>query len=313
MKTSNKRIWIFIGLIAVFAVALYFQLNKQSVVPTSLTDGLDRAVEFTEPAKKVVSLAPSNTELLFAVGAGDQVIGRDAFSDFPAEAIELPDVGGSMGKYNLEAITALKPDLVLLAEINSPELVKSLEDLGLRVYYLSNPTDLEGMYANLQIVGQLTGNTKEAKALVDELQSRVVKVEKAVATVETKPMVFYEIDGTSDPAKPWTTGPGTFMDTLINKAGGVNAAGELDGAWVQMSQEDLILKNPDFILLGDAAYGVTLEDVTNRSGWNVMTAVKTGEIHPFDDDLASLPGPRLVDGLVNLTSIIHPELADQIK
>ena len=103
------------------------------------------------------------------------------------------------------------------------------------------------------------------------------------------------------------------MDTLINKAGGVNAAGELDGAWVQMSQEDLILKNPDFILLGDAAYGVTLEDVTNRSGWNVMTAVKTGEIHPFDDDLASLPGPRLVDGLVNLTSIIHPELADQIK
>ena len=151
----------------------------------SLTDGLGRQVILAEPAQKVVSLAPSNTEILFAIGAGGQTVGRDLFSDYPAEALSLPDIGGSMGEYNLEAIVALQPDLVLAAEINPSELVKSLEDLGLTVFYLKNPTTLEEMYANLEIVAQLTGREAEAAALVESLKARVAAVDEKIAPLSS--------------------------------------------------------------------------------------------------------------------------------
>src|SRR6266542_2761604 len=200
--------------------------------PTSaaltFTDGLGREVKLNGPAQHIVSLAPSNTEILFAIGAGSQTVGRDEFSDYPEEAKALQSVGGSMGQYSTEAIVALKPDLVLAAEINAPELVKQLEDLGLTVYYLKNPTTLEEMYNNLGMVGQLTGH--DVAELVDSLKARVAAVDEKVSTSTDKPVVFYEIDAT-DAAKPYTYGPGTFGDLLIQRAGGANlstAAGITD-------------------------------------------------------------------------------------
>ncbi len=191
--------------------------------PTSaaltFTDGLGREVKLNGPAQHIVSLAPSNTEILFAIGAGSQTVGRDEFSDYPEEAKALQSVGGSMGQYSTEAIVALKPDLVLAAEINAPELVKQLEDLGLTVYYLKNPTTLEEMYNNLGMVGQLTGH--DVAELVDSLKARVAAVDEKVSTSTDKPVVFYEIDAT-DAAKPYTYGPGTFGDLLIQRAGGAN-------------------------------------------------------------------------------------------
>jgi iron complex transport system substrate-binding protein len=139
----------------------------------TFTDGLGRTMTLPAPAQKIVSMAPSNTEILFAVGAGSQVIGRDEFSDYPAEAKNLPSIGGSMGQYSYEQVAALKPDLVLASEINTPEQVKALEDLGLTVYYLSNPKSLEDLYTNLATVAQLTGHDAEAATLIDSLRARV--------------------------------------------------------------------------------------------------------------------------------------------
>jgi iron complex transport system substrate-binding protein len=276
----------------------------------TLTDGLGRTVSLDEPAQTVVSLAASNTEILFALGAGAQVIGRDDFSDYPAEAAEITSVGGSMSDYNLEEITRLSPDLVLASGLNTPEQVKAIEDLGLTVYYLPNPVKLEELYANLETVGMLTGREQEVADLAESLKQRVDAVETALADVEDSPLVFYELDAT-DPAKPWTSGPGTFLDTFIRDAGGKNVAAEMDSAWAQISQEELILQNPDIILLGDAAYGVTPEQVAARPGWDQIKAVQEGQIFPFDDNLASRPGPRLVDGLENLAKILHPDLFEQ--
>lgn len=129
--------------------------------PIVMTDGLGRTVTLAAPAQRVVSLAPSNTEILFAVGAGGQVVGRDNFSNYPPEALELPGLGDFMG-FSIEQIVALNPDLVLLAEIHPPELVKSLEDAGLTVYYLKNPLTMEEMYPMLITVGELTGHKAEA-------------------------------------------------------------------------------------------------------------------------------------------------------
>ncbi len=273
----------------------------------SLTDGLGREVTLAGPAQRVVSLAPSNTEILFAIGAGGQVAGRDEFSDFPETAKSIASVGGSMGQYSSETIVALKPDLVLAAEINSPELVKSLEDLGLTVYYLSNPKTLVEMYTNLGIVAELTGHQADAAALIESLESRVAAVDEKIATAVEKPSVFYEIDAT-DAAKPYTYGPGTFGDLLIERAGGTNIGGALQDPYPQISLEQIVVSNPHLIVLGDTTWGITAEAVKARSGWEALDAVKNDRIFAFDDNLVSRPGPRLVDGLEQLAELLHPEL-----
>jgi iron complex transport system substrate-binding protein len=273
----------------------------------TFTDGLGREITLNGPAQRVVSLAPSNTEILFAIGAGDQVVGRDEFADYPEEARSIESVGGSFGEYNPEAIVALEPDLVLAAEIHPPELVKQLEDLGLTVYYLKNPLTIEEMYGNLEIVGQLTGH--DVTELVDALKDRVAAVDEKVAAATDKPIVFYEIDA-SDASKPYTYGPGTFGDLLITRAGGVNlatAAGITD-PYPQVSLEQIVVTNPNVIVLGDSMWGVTAESVKDRSGWDVLDAVTNEQIFPFDDNLVSRPGPRLVDGLEQLAKLLHPDL-----
>jgi iron complex transport system substrate-binding protein len=273
----------------------------------TLTDDLGHIVSLAGPAQHIVSMAPSNTELLFAVGAGSQVIGRDTLSDYPAQAKPVTDIGGSMGTFNTETIVALHPDLVLAAEINPPDLVASLQKLGLTVYYMKNPITLDGLYANIETVGALTGHTAEAATFVASLKARVAAVDAKVATASSHPSVYYELDGT-DPTKPYTSGGGTFVDQLIKRAGGVNIFTQLNSPWPQVSLEQLLVDNPQIILLGDSAYGETPDKVSARPGWGSLLAVKNKQIYPFDDNLVSRPGPRLVDGLEALAKMIHPDL-----
>ena len=276
-----------------------------NLAPT-LTDGLGRKIVLEKPAQHIVSLAPPNTEILFAVGGGAQLVGRDAFSDYPPEAKNIHDIGGSFGKYDLEAIVSLKPDLVLAGEINTPEQVSSLEKLGLKVFYLKNPVDLDGMYTMIQNIGQLSGHESAAKKLTNSLKQRVTEIQKQISGITSHPTVFYELDA-SDPAKPFTPGPGTFYTNLINLAGGENIGAKLSSTWAQISLEQLLVEDPHFILLGDAMFGTTPESVAVRAGWQSLTAVKEGRVLPFDDNLLVRYGPRQVDGLEALAKIFHPE------
>lgn len=305
-----KRI-LFLFVLLSLALAACNPAASPTATPQAIavTDGLGRPVSLPQPAQRIVSMAPSNTEILFAIGAGAQMVGRDELSDYPPEALNLPSVGGSWSSYNYEMIVSLQPDLVLAGEINTPEQVKAIEDLGIPVYYLSNPATLEDMYTNLQIIGQLTGRQEQAAQLSASLQARVQAVDEKLATAQ-KVTVFYELDG-SEPAKPWTAGSGTFIDLLISRAGGVNVAANLNMAYAQYSLEDLLVQDPQVILLGDAAYGVTPEAVAQRAGWGGLQAVQNGQILTFDDNLVSRPGPRLVDGLEALAALLHPELFNQ--
>ena len=296
-------------------VTLLFTLTLAACAPAvptkdaagiTLTDGLGREVQLASAAQRIVSLAPSNTEILFALGAGDKVVGRDEVSDYPEEALALPTVGGWSG-FSAEAIVALKPDLVLAAEINTPELVKELEGLGLTVYYLSNPKTLEELYVNIEIVATLTG--RDATKLTDSLKARVAAVDEKIMPLSYQPSVFYEVDAT-DPSKPYSVGPGTFIHLLINRAGGANAV-ELAGItdpYPQISLEQLVIAPPDIIILGDSMWGTTAEAVATRPGWDTLKAVVDGKIFPFDDNLVSRPGPRLIDGLEALARLLHPEV-----
>jgi iron complex transport system substrate-binding protein len=182
-----------------------------------------------------------------------------------------------------------------------------MQDLGLKVFLLGNPVEFDGVFQMLRTAGQLSGKESETEALIESLQARVDAVAEVIAGAETSPLVFYELDST-EPSAPWTSGAGTFIDTLISLAGGINLGAEFEGDWVQVSAEDLIAKNPAVIILGDSIWGVTAEDVVARPGWDAIAAVQNGQVFPFNDDMASRPGPRLVDGLEELARLIHPDL-----
>lgn len=279
-----------------------------AAAPVAVTDGLGVEVRLDAPAQRIVSLAPSNTEILFALGAGPQVVAREDFSNYPPEAASLPSVGGSMMNYNLEELTRLTPDLVLASPLTPPEQLEAMKAITTNVFVVPNPTDLEGLYTNLLNVGALTGKDAEAQALVSDLRARANAVTTKVAAAAEKPKVFYELDAT-DPAKPWTAGPGTFIDLLIGLAGGQNLGAALSGEWAQISQEELIVQNPDIILLGDALYGgITPESVAARPGWDVIAAVQNQRVVAFNDDLVSRPGPRMIEGLEELARVLHPDL-----
>jgi iron complex transport system substrate-binding protein len=281
-----------------------------SPVPTpvaiTLTDGLNRVVTLKGPAQRIISLAPSNTELLYEVGAGAQVVGRDAFSDFPPEAKALTSVGGSMGNYDLDAIAALKPDLILAAQINTPEQVKSLENMGLTVFYLNNPEHMVGLYQNLKLVGTLTGKSDQAEALIQSLELRFKDIVDKLPTITTHYKVYYELDAT-DPSMPFTAGPGSYIHILLETAGDQNIGASLSSPFSQISSEEVIRQNPDFILLGDAVYGVTVESVMQRPGWSAINAVKNNRVFAFDDNIVNRPTARIVDAMEMLIRILHPE------
>lgn len=270
------------------------------------TDDFGNIIELNDYPQAIVSLSASTTEILFFVGAGDQVVGRDEFSVYPEEALEVTNVGALWGELPTETILALEPDLVVAAQIISPEQVGALIDLGLNVYYQANPLDYEGLWDNLRDIAALTGHEEGVEALIEDLDARVKTVLEGVAPLSYSPSVYYELDAT-DPVNPWTTGSGTFIDYIITLAGGHNVASALEGEYIQISTEELIAQNPDIILLSNALYGVMPGDVATRPGWDAITAVQNNAIYPIDPNIMSVPGPRLVDALEETARLLHPE------
>ena len=297
-----------LGLLVTMLTACGPLALSQAGSPTTFTDGSGRTVLLRLPVQRIVSLAPSNTEVLFAVGAGAQLVGRDSYSDYPAEAKNVADIGGGFSALNMEVILSKKPDLVLASPLTPPEQIADLDKAGLTVYVLPNPKTFDELYANLQLVGKITGHENAAGSLVESLQARVRAVVSKVAILSARPTVYYELDAT-DPSAPYTSGPDTFVDLLIRTAGGENFGGNLKGDWVQISVEEVLAKQPDMIVLGDNTYGgVTPEQVKARPGWDALNAVKQGKIFTFDDNTVSRPGPRLVDGLEAMAKLLHPDL-----
>ncbi|MCJ7717734.1 MAG: ABC transporter substrate-binding protein [Anaerolineales bacterium] len=270
-----------------------------------ITDDLGNEIELAGPAKTIISISPSLTEILYGVGAGDRLVGRDSNSQYPEEAIAAVDLGGMWDGIPVEDLLALEPDLILAGEIYAADAVQELRDLGLVVYWQKNPADFEGLFDNIRDIAILTGTEDIAEGLVQSLAERVAVLDEKLITVEESPLVFYELDA-SDPGNPYTPGASTFISYIISKAKGVNLGDSLAGEWVQISSEELIKQDPDFILLADALYGITPESVAERAGWNEINAVVDGDIYPFDPFILSVPGPRLVDGFEQVAEVLHP-------
>jgi iron complex transport system substrate-binding protein len=276
--------------------------------PITLTDGFGREVSIPAPAQRIVSIAPSNTEILFAIGAGSKIVGRDDISDYPPDATEITSIGSTYGDLNTEAIVALEPDLVLAAMINSPEHVQAIEELDISVFVLPNPLDFDDLYEILGTAGRITGQEAAAEVLADNLKARVdAVVEKTDGADPIR--VYYEVDG-MDPTAPWTAGAGTFQDVLIRLAGGENIAADIE-FYGQINLEELVTRDPAIMIFSEGPWvPTTPESVAERAGWTDVTAVAGGAVYGIDANWLDRPGPRLVDALETMAKLIHPERFD---
>lgn len=309
LKNRNTK-WIIFALLAAVLMGACAPTtpveDADSAAPITLTDARGVEVSFIGPPQSIISMAPSNTEMLFAIGAGSQLIGRDDVSDYPPEALEIESIGSTYGELNTEAILALNPDAILAADLTPPEQIETLENLDLVVFQVRNPDEFSDLFEILGDLGRMTGHTQEADALVAQLRERTEKVSSTVAEADRVP-VFYEVDG-SDPAAPWTTGSATFQDVLIQMAGGENIADELEG-WGQLSIEEIVTRDPHVIFYAAGPWvPTTVESLSARAGWSNIRAVVDGNVVAIDTNWVDRPGPRLVDALEAMAKSIHPEL-----
>jgi cobalamin transport system substrate-binding protein len=279
-----------------------------AAIGVTITDVAGRTVTIAATPEHLISLAPSTTEILFALGLAPKIVAVDDFSDYPAEAKNLPKIGGLNAAYNFEQVVALKPDLIFAAGITAPETIKKLEDLKLTVVVVgAEKTSFDSVFADIALVGKATGQVERAAQVTMAMQDQLAALKAKLATAIEKPLVYWELDAT-DPAKPYTVGPGNFVGDMIALAGGTNIFEKTESPFPQVSAEQVVAANPNVIILSDAAYGITVDSVLKRPGWQGIAAVKQQRVAPIDDNLVSRPGPRIVAGLEATARIIHPEL-----
>jgi iron complex transport system substrate-binding protein len=287
--------------------------DPATIYPVTLTDDEGREVTLEAEPERIISLAPSSTEILCALDACERIVGVNDFRDgFPSDVLaaleDVPNVASFTG-VDREALVAAEPDLVLAAgnNLTPPADVAALTDLGLPVLVLY-PESLEEVYADIELVGEALDAQAKAARVVSGMRDRVSAVEEAVAG-EERPRTFYEVGIYS--GSIYTAGAESFLAALIEIAGGEPITGDATTTAIQL--EELVAADPELILLGDAAYDPTItpESVAQRQGWGEMTAVVEGNILPMPEDvLITRPGPRIVDGLEALARAIHPEPID---
>jgi iron complex transport system substrate-binding protein len=276
--------------------------------PTTVTDDEGTAVEIAAEPKTIVSLTPANTEIVFAVGAGDRVVATDDGSDYPESAAGLPHVA-SFDSVDVEKVVALQPDLVVAGGLGftPADAIKKLRDLGIPVV-VTYASSVDGVYKDIDTIGQATGTNDTATALTTDMKAQIDAISSAVSSQSPKPRVFYDIG--YDPATGAIYAPAdkSFLAEMVTLAG-ADTITTGDPNTYEIPLETLITKDPQVIVLGvNPFYSPTPDEVAARPGWKTMTAVKDGQIRPVHDTEITRPGPRLPIGMRDLAGAIWPDM-----
>ncbi|NTU71389.1 MAG: ABC transporter substrate-binding protein [Coriobacteriia bacterium] len=267
--------------------------------PVTITDDAGKSVTIDAEPQRIVSLAPANTEIAFALGLGDRIVGVTTYDDYPAEVKDIAKVG-DFTTPNFEAIAAADPDLVLATTGVQADAIKKLESLGATVIAI-DPQNLAGVYADIERVGKATGTSEKAATLVADMKDEVAAVQDAVSSA-TPVTAFVEI--AQNPL--FTAGKGTLIDELVTLAGGKSVVTQ-DG-YVAYSSEQVIKADPDVYLATKGSMSNPAE-LAKRAGFSKLSAVKADRVFVLDDNLVSRPGPRVVEGLKQIASFLHPDTA----
>jgi iron complex transport system substrate-binding protein len=291
-----KRI---LGLLLALVLILAAGCGPAEAGAVTVTDMMGREVRLAEPAKRVVALTAADCEILYALGAGNTLVGRGAYCDYPAEVLLVPSVESGY-ETNLEQIIALEPQLVLMDTMaQSKEQVEMLESAGITIA-VSSATDFAGVYEAISIIGVLTGKDAEAAVLVADMQAAFEELSKH----KVSGSVYFEVSPLQYGL--WTSGSGTFLQEIADILGLTNVFADLDG-WAQVSEEQVLSRNPDFIVTTTADYGQTpssVEEILSRAGWESVTAIQNKDVFSGFGDAITRPGPRLVEGAQSLLDAV---------
>jgi len=275
--------------------------GSQTVYPLTLTDDASRTVTIKAEPRRVVSLAPANTEIVFALGAGERLVGVTSFDDYPAEVADIAKVGDFAGP-NIEAVAAAEPDVVFATTGVQADVITQLEGLGATVIAV-DPQSLDGVYEDITEIAAALNEVEAGEELVASMQLTVDEIAAAVAQQEPA-TVFVEI--AQGPL--FTTGRGTLLHELVTLAGGSNVV-DAEG-WVPYSPEQVVKADPTVYLATKGSMSDPAE-LEKRPGFGSLSAVKKGRVAVLDDNLVSRPGPRVVDGLRQIAEALHPEAFGQ--
>jgi len=274
--------------VCALVVAISFACNSG---PRSEPDG---------PVTRIVSLAPNLTEIVFAVGAGNKLVGRTSYCDYPPEAKAVAEVGDTLHP-SLERIIALKPQVVLVSTASQLEVfTQQLQNQNIRVV-VTDPHDLEGVFRSIQQIGEMTGQKTQADNLVAKLRERANTIEQAVKDKEPV-RVFYQVS-----AEPlYTAGHDAFVTDLLRRAGAASVTADVPGAWPKYSNESALAAKPEAIILPTGgSMGSVNSDVTEAL--RNSPAVLQGHVYKINDDYLTRPGPRAIDGLEAMARALHPD------
>ncbi|WP_041402733.1 ABC transporter substrate-binding protein [Salinispira pacifica] len=266
-----------------------------------IVDSYGRSISFSEAPQRIISVAPSITEFVYALGAGDRLIGRTDFCNYPAAVNDIESIG-SLREPNLERIVELNPDVVLVSTHFTEDNLNTLEELGIVVVSLYNEESFEGVYELARIMGELLDTEDAAEALVDEMRETVAMVTERIATVNERPKVYYVVG--FGQWGDYTAGGDTFIGEMIVMAGGDNIASDVEG-W-SYSFEKIVENDPEIIICSE--FYDTPASLQAAEGYGDLNAIKNGNLRPLNNNLIDRQGPRLADGLLALATTIHPDL-----
>jgi len=308
MKNKKSR-FILLLIVSILVGTILSGLNNVLLAqefPLTIVNGLGGEVTIDKQPETIVSLASSNTEILFALGLGDKIIAVSKYCNYPPEAQNKIKIGG-FSTVNIEKVVDLKPDLVLGTCYVQEAIVKELERLGLTVIAL-DAKNIEDIIKNIRLVGKATGQSETAEELTSNLEQRIKAVTDKTKDLpdSQRPRVFHEVQ--YDPLM--TAGPGTFVHHLIHLAGGVNIASDSTTKYPVYNLEILIERNPEVIILsmGHGSIAASIEGVKERERWKIIDAVKNNRVYGINADIIARAGPRIADALEEIAEYIHPEL-----
>ncbi|HBG22887.1 MAG: ABC transporter substrate-binding protein [Syntrophaceticus sp.] len=267
----------------------------------TVTDDSGAELTIANSPERIISLTPSNTEILFALGLGDRVVGVTTYCDYPEEAKEKPQIGNLEG--NVEEIVAMEPDLVVAKVILNDNIVSKLRDLDIPVLCV-DPESLDGVYRAIELISQVTGTESSGDKITSEMKEKIAAVEEKVASIPEaeRPKVFIEVG--NEPL--YTAGTKTSVDEVVSLAGGINIAGDVEG-YQMYSLESVVKNNPEVILALDSYYVDVEAEIKKRSGWDTIKAVQEDNLITDVDTLLNRPGPRSADAVETIAKELYPD------
>lgn len=309
MKNIYKFKWVSILVLVILLVGCgnakdeEVKAPKQNSTSYSVVDDRGVKVTFEKVPETVISLQPSNTEILFALGMGDRIVGATDFDKYPAAALEIERVSDAL-TFNSERIVALNPDVVFAYSNGEEEAIKALENTGVKVFVIKAATTFEDVYGDIKQIAQVMDVEDKGAALNGEIQGEIADVQAKVATVKEPKNVYYEISAAPE---LWTAGEDTFQQEVLTAANVKNIFSNISG-WAEISEEQVITANPELILTTVNYLDDPISELLGRAGWETVEAIQNKNIVVIDGEVITRPGPRIGEAVELVAKAVYPDL-----